>query len=401
MLAGNCDGPGEKCRLQAVIQVGSIRVCDDIIVITLSDVDLKRERCMLDKLWRWLKGSPQAGRQDAWVCEGKAPQWVEVEQEDEGGGGHERDEKGQRARLYLPELIRADGGAVLLDWQRVYDWIEQEVPAPQQAEAWLACERGWLLHLRDVLGAGYVLMENAQTFVLSSLEQRRTVAAMAFIDRTRRRIMHTLQGVADDQGWGKDILVVCDDVDAYFSYIAAYYPDEQAEIARSSGVYLNAGCGHFVTMDADLLLMEPVIVHELTHSYVSHLPLPLWLNEGIAVNVEQSLAGRVPGELDARQMQAKHESFWSAQTIQGFWSGEAFGQQEMMSQAYDLAATLVKQLSQDWPVFARLVQAAQWQDSGAQAVQMCLGMSLGNLVCAMLGKAYDVHWEPASGLAAA
>lgn len=68
-----------------------------------------------------------------------------------------------------------------------------------------------------------------------------------------------------------------------------------------------------------------------------------------------------------------------------------------MSQAYDLAATLVKQLSQDWPVFARLVQAAQWQDSGAQAVQVCLGMSPGNLVCAMLGKAYDAHWEPVSG----
>lgn len=371
------------------------------MVITLSDIDLKQGICMLNKLWRWLKGSPQAGRQGAWVCEGEAPQWVELEKEDDGNEGNEGDEKNKKTRLYLPELIRLHDGVALPDWQRVYDWIEQEVPAAQQAEAWLACERGWLLHLRDALGAGYVLMESAQTFVLSSLEQRRAVAAMAFIDRTRRRIMHTLQGVADDQGWGKDILVVCDDVDAYFSYIAAYYPDEQAEIARSSGMYLNAGCGHFVTMDADLLLMEPVIVHELTHSYVSHLPLPLWLNEGIAVNVEQSLAGRVPAGLDAWQMLANHQAYWTAQTIQAFWSGDAFQKQATMSQAYDLAATLVKQLSQDWPVFARLALAAQWQDAGAQAVQQCLGMSLGKYVCVLLGKAHDVHWEPASELAAA
>ena len=32
-------------------------------------------------------------------------------------------------------------------------------------------------------------------------------------------------------------------------------------------------------------------MHEMTHGSVAHLPLPLWLNEGLAVNTERRLAG--------------------------------------------------------------------------------------------------------------
>src|SRR5439155_15479306 len=123
--------------------------------------------------------------------------------------------------------------------------------------------------------------------------------------------------------WGKDILIVFDDVDAYYRYVSHYYP-ESGEFGLSSGMYINVGCGHFVTVKSDLRVIEPVIAHELTHGCVSHLSLPAWLNEGLAVNTEQCLSPPGPPRFTPRQMHNKHRRFWGHSEIQEFWSGKSF-----------------------------------------------------------------------------
>ena len=334
---------------------------------------------MFKKLFGRFKGKV-ASEPPFRLCDDAAPQSIEVE----------------GVPLFsLGEHFVIEHRAVIFNWQSVYDWFDEGVPADVQPQAWCQCERAWLLHQRDCFGIAYQLAEDEQTYVLFSLEQRHTELAMAFIARTRKRIMHILQGIADDNIWGKNILIICSDVDDYFSYIAAYHP-RQEEIARSSGIYINAGGGHFVTFGSDLSYIEPTIAHELTHSYLSHLPLPHWLNEGIAVNVEQRLVGRMPGEFTAQEMYDKHQTHWNAQTIQAFWSGEAFSTQATMSLAYDLATTIVMQLSKDWAVFSQFVLAAHWADAAAQAAQEYIGMSLGEYICLVLDKAYHADWEPAA-----
>lgn len=344
---------------------------------------------MLKKIFGLLVKQPQKQLQGC-ICNDAAPQVIELKIKQQSVTGQECNPP---SSFPLASFISAQSGLAALDWEKVHEWIEHEVPLTLQAQAWTQCERGWLLHLRDKLGPTYYLIEDDSTFVLSSLEQRLADVALAFIGRARKRILGTLQGLADCGDFGKDILVVCADTEDYFRYIAQYYPEEQ-EIVRSSGVFLSEGCGHFVTMDADLTFMEPVIIHELTHSYLMHLSIPTWLNEGIAVNVEHRLAGQQRGEFTPMQMMVKHQDYWTASTIQAFWSGKAFHIQDSSMLAYDLATNMVTHLAKNWAIFTQFALNAHWEDAGAQAAQQELGISLGEYVCLMLDKAYDANWEP-------
>ena len=116
--------------------------------------------------------------------------------------------------------------------------------------------------------------------LLSSLQLNMAEATVEFMTKTESRILRLLDGVARSADWGMNILVVFDDQDAYYRYVSHFYP-ESGEFALSGGMHINAGCGHFVTVKDDLHAIEPVIVHEMVHGLVSHLPIPAWLNEGV------------------------------------------------------------------------------------------------------------------------
>ena len=141
----------------------------------------------------------------------------------------------------------------------------------------------------------------------------------------------------------REVLIVFSDQDAYYRYVSHAYPDD-GEFAFSSGMFLHAGCPHFVTVhDDETHAVERVIAHEMTHASVAHLSIPLWLNEGLAVNMEDRLMGRLPKLFTPAELRHKHLAFWSRDTIQEFWSGRSFGRPDdgnMLS--YDLAQILAR-----------------------------------------------------------
>ena len=143
------------------------------------------------------------------------------------------------------------------------------------------------------------------------------------MNRTRKRILQVLDGVAHVPDLGKDILIVFDDEENYYRYVSYYYP-EGGEYAFSGGMHISTGCSHFVTVKADLRSIEPVIAHEMTHGCVAHLPLPRWLDEGLAVNTERRLADSGRAQYTPQQMHEKHLVFWGDTEVQQFWSGESF-----------------------------------------------------------------------------
>ena len=160
-------------------------------------------------------------------------------------------------------------------------------------------------------------------------------------------------------------------------------------------MYINAGCGHFVTVKSDLRAIEPVIAHELTHSCLSHLPIPAWLNEGLAVNTEQRLSPSGAPLLTPQQMHDKHLSFWKETEIQEFWSGQSFLRNDDANMlSYDLARIMVAQLSRDWPTFRSFVLAADLRDAGADAALQHLGLDLGAVACALLENEPTAAWAP-------
>ena len=125
-------------------------------------------------------------------------------------------------------------------------------------EAWGKVECAWLSQMCHVLGGNYRLTESAQSIVLSSLTSSTAEAMLYFMDRTHQRIVQTLDGVAHSPTWGKDILIVFDDDEAYYLYASRYYP-EAGEFAFSSGTYISSGCSHYITIKGDLSSIKSVI----------------------------------------------------------------------------------------------------------------------------------------------
>lgn len=279
------------------------------------------------------------------------------------------------------------------DWDAVIAWTNALQPTELQGEAWARVERGWLLHLRDALGGDFRVDESGEALLVSSLEPRVARATLDYMTRTLARVGKLLDGIAQVPPWGKDILVVFDDDESYYRYVSYYYP-EAGEFAFSGGMHIDAGSSHYVTVKGNLSAMEPVIAHEMTHGCLGHLPLPLWLNEGLAVNVEHQLAGARPTHTP-QQLRAKHLGFWGPAQIQGFWSGASFQRTDdgnLLS--YDLARLMVEQMSGDWERFRPFVLAAHRSDAGQAAAQEHLELDLGDFASALLASDSPKGWAP-------
>jgi hypothetical protein len=307
-----------------------------------------------------------------------APAWVSLDTGEE---------------FHLAAHLKLEQGFPIADWTKVQAWVDA-LPETRRARAWTACERAWLLHFRDALGADFRLHESESAAVLASLQPQVAHVTLEFMSRTARRIGAVLDGIAKFAPWGKDILIAFDDDESYYRYVAYYYP-ERGEFASSGGMCIDTGCTHYVTVKTELRQIEATIVHEMTHGSVAYLPLPLWLNEGLAVNTEQRLAGVGQPRHTPEQMHDKHRRFWSVVGIQEFWSGQSFqspGDANTLS--YDLARIIVEQLARDWPTFSRFVLGAKREDAGAAAAHEHLGLDLGELVTTLLERDTPKSWSP-------
>jgi hypothetical protein len=161
-------------------------------------------------------------------------------------------------------------------------------------------------------------------------------------------------------------------------------------------MFLQAGCPHFVTVHHDEThTIERIIAHEMTHAGLAHLPIPLWLNEGLAVNTEDKLMGRMPKLLSPAEMRRKHLAFWGATEIQEFWSGRSFHRPDdgnLLS--YDLAQILVEIFAADWPRFCAFASAAHYEDAGAAAAREHLGVDLGESLASLFEQDSAEGWQP-------
>jgi hypothetical protein len=293
----------------------------------------------------------------------------------------------------VPMAWRADARLPIPDW----DAMHAAAPggdADAQHRHWRAAAWHWLEALAGRCGSGYVIRESPDFLLLSSLPERQGALFLAFCQRVLRRVRTSLGELAHDGGFGPHVAIVFADPDAYYDY-ASHYEPEGGEYAMSSGMFIQAGYGHFVMPEAELSAMEPVIAHELTHSLLSHLPIPAWLNEGLAVNTEHAL---FPELADPRtqlftphELAAQHQRYWDDAGVQAFWSGKSFLRTDDGNRlSYDLAARITALAARDEPAFRTFVAHARMDDAGVSA-EHHLGYPVAHLVEAVLGEG---PWQP-------
>jgi hypothetical protein len=297
-------------------------------------------------------------------------------------------------------LDRSDGFP-RADWDVVLPRIMEQVAEAGLRDAITAAARDWLTDLRDSLGGAYRIEESANFLLLASFPTKTAANLLAFLERARQRILtQLLPGVAKVKGHGKHVAIVFDDVEKYYSYIAYFYPPE-GEFAASGGVFVQRGYGrtgwgygHFVLHGSVIVGIERTVAHELTHNCLRHLPIPGWLNEGLATTVESVVMGD-GGLVVRREDIEEHRAHWRDGVIQQFWSGAAVHRPDDGSRlTYHLARMAVKALSSDYTRFREFVLLADRKDAGEEAALRVFGRGLGGLIEQFLGPG---DWGPSPG----
>lgn len=308
-------------------------------------------------------------------------------------------EKTQKPMAALPRVpVRMhwyDGtGLPIADWGR----IDEDAPAGMDGVAThihrTSAAKEWLEALNQRLGEHYRITESADFLLLSNLMVRPGEVFLASCQRLLSRINRNLGELAAEQNQGKHVVMVFADQEDYYAYVSHYYP-EDGEYAMSSGMFIKAGYGHFVMPLEIMDAMEPVIAHELTHCLLQHLPIPAWLNEGLAVNTEHTLYPQLaaPGAqmYFPHEIAAQHAAYWNEESIQAFWSGKSFlAADDGNRLSYDLAKKITALAAGDERSFRMFVATAQMSDGGLAAEQH-LGYPIQNLLEAVLGEG---DWAP-------
>jgi hypothetical protein len=278
-------------------------------------------------------------------------------------------------------------------WSAI-DEIIGGLPGAHTHEHWCSVARSWLEATARHLGPPYTVGETPNFVLLSPLAPRESKLIERFVERAWKQIVTELDGLVSDHGYGKRVVMLFHDQDAYYEYSAFFYPD--GEHPLSGGVFLNAEYGHTALPFHDIAAAETTIAHELTHCYLSSLPLPLWLNEGLAVTFENEICLNRPLRMDPDTL-AEHRAFWNEATIQEFWSGRSFARtDEGNGLSYELARYCVRALAHDPGPFVEFTRNATHEDCGEAAAVAVYGGSLGGLIDQFFGPG---DWSPRAAAA--
>jgi hypothetical protein len=283
----------------------------------------------------------------------------------------------------IPGAVQVRLGVPRPDWQVVANWIDGQLPAEKHRAAWNHFTWQWLESLRDQLPGGVIEGSN-HTVLLSDAADDLNSRLLRWSDYYQREIRNFL-GLAHAKDHSVQILLALSDREWFCDYILDFYPEE-GEFAEAGGVFIGAGMPHIVLSTASDWMIEATIAHETSHALLSHLPLPMWLDEGVTAVVEQ-MANPHASVLMTPELGREHRAYWNHDRIQEFWSGASFvapdGGQRL---SYSLAHVLVRNLIADYPRrITALLNSAEVADAGESALRAACGTGLAERVTQFLG----------------
>jgi len=296
------------------------------------------------------------------------------------------------------------------DWNVIGDWIEKHIASEDRESAWNEAALIWLGKLRDDLGGNYHLLCSRQTALLCDLPMETAHWLLGYAGDVEATIGDSLGEIAWAGNRSRDVIIVFADQDDYYQYIAHHSPD--GEQAASGGMCIHSGYTHIAIPWRNQNDAANAVVHELTHDAVAHLPLPLWLNEAIAMTLQRRIAPppQAIGQSDQDvlysasinwnpplmwdELAERHHDFWNEQNIQSFWAGTSFYEPGDANElSYNLAEVLLKLLSERGEAagIREFIQQASQADAGQTAALELLGADLGEIAGTFLGEG---NWRP-------
>lgn len=285
-------------------------------------------------------------------------------------------------------------GFPLPDWNAIADHVEAEHPPENWHQIYCNLGTEWMERVRRLLGGSYTIRESRNLILLSSVTDAKAVEVLNFLEQTNDRIREVIQPLLPEVLYGKCPVMVFADEQDFYEYVSDHIPDDGV-FGGIGGIYIDRGYGHFAMPSEDLASYESVMSHEMCHAFLHHLELPLWLDEAITQEVQHSVAGERPYELD-RELVRRHQEFWTVPLLQDFWSGDSFHlPDEGQELSYHLSRFILHGLHRGGVTprekMNEFILRAKYDDAGQSAALEVLGVSLGECLVPLLGEG---DWEP-------
>lgn len=306
--------------------------------------------------------------------------------------------------------VSFEDGFHRVEWDVVRLWIESQLETLDWNMAWTEAATWWAGLLRDDLGGDYLVRQSRETILLCEQTEDISEWLLSYASRAATTIKEELGQTAWKGAFGKHLIIVFTDHDDYYQYVAHHMAD--GVNPSSGGMCIYSGYTHVALPWTEQLDVANAVIHELAHDCLAHLPLPHWLNEGVAVTLEKAIGAppRPLGQSDQDavygaainwrppmmwdELAERHFTFWNEENIQTFWAGTSFyvpGDSNELS--YSLAEVFVKLLSErgERRAFCGFLEASHREDTGHSASLGIFGTGLGEIAGTFLGKG---EWRP-------
>ena len=288
--------------------------------------------------------------------------------------------------MALENLLISHEGLFHIDGKSL--WAQIDAIGGKDNEVEVLCDnlvKLWLKRMSSCLTNENRTIETENFFIFSSRSEEETKLLENFVEPCLKRSLKNLEGVADDSGNGKHVVLAFGDADEYYRYLSYYYPEDSGHSAGSSGVLLNSGYQHLALAPGDYNDCEATLAHELSHALVSYLPMPLWLNEAIAVSNESSIIG-LPSAIYNPDALRIVTTFWNKDNISTFWDGSSFQDVEAAIPSYYLAEMIFAKISHISAKKTKIfINTADHRDGGEIAINSIFNTTMNSFVSSILG----------------
>ena len=294
--------------------------------------------------------------------------------------------------------IYETNGLPRMNWEQARNIITQHLQPHLNAGGLSHAVRWWLELMAAAAGPQYRVFEDSDFFILLSGDVGRARRILEAVQPAWRLIGKLMERDATsdsrDSTLPKQAIIIFDDPERYYDYICEFYPDQHQVFGTSSGVYISDGYPHIVLNAPGNVVSLQTLVHELTHSAVDSLPLPRWLNEGMAQKMEDLVRpAHHPFLLTPREVRLQ-QRYWAWFGIQRFWNGSSFNLKGGQRPSYQLSEVMARSLIVGRGrngLFKLFLLYAHRRDAGEEAARKFLGCGVGDLVAEFLGPG---DWYP-------
>lgn len=304
-------------------------------------------------------------------------------------------------QIDISDSLVYEEGIPLPQWDLLLTWVDEHVPPKGYHDAWTNIARQWMMHTGKALGKHYRVFETANTILLAADSETPAETVLIFAEQCRSELLRRLNGIADFNILGKSVVLLTANQDDFYTYYSHFTPEGRQ--GQSGGVQIRHGYEHIAINGGFGRNAPAILAHEMVHASLSHLTMPVWIEEGLAQMYEHILAEPTPFQIDTYAAN-EHKRYWKTNTLTEFWRGDGFFKVgKVTGLSYQLAEVLMRLLVEEFRPrwfgfvnepqqrFFAFLKNAMVHDCGSEAARVNLRMSLSQIAARFLGPG---DWEP-------